>query len=205
MRLYPSLSRPLRWTIAVDAVLVLALLLFAWLGFRVHDAVFDLTVLSRGVTQAGTSVQDTLSQAGGAVGGVPIVGGQLRDSLQQAGQQTGGAVAATGREGARQIGSLANLLGWLTFLVPAALVLSRYGPGRFRQIGRLSAGARVLQGGAQTQERRALIAHRAAYGLPYGALLRHTKDPLGDLQAGRYDPLVAAELEAAGLRAPGSA
>jgi hypothetical protein len=41
---------------------------------------------------------------------------------------------------------------------------------------------------------------RAAFGLPYGELLRFTKDPLGDLEAGRYDALVEAELEQAGLR-----
>ena len=33
-----------------------------------------------------------------------------------------------------------------------------------------------------------------------GELLRFTKDPLGDLEAGRYDALVAAELDQAGLR-----
>jgi hypothetical protein len=41
---------------------------------------------------------------------------------------------------------------------------------------------------------------RAAFGLPYGELLRFTKDPLGDLEAGRYDALVAAELEQVGLQ-----
>ncbi len=35
----------------------------------------------------------------------------------------------------------------------------------------------------------------------YGVLVRYTKDPLGDLDAGRYDALVAAELEQVGLRA----
>jgi len=44
-------------------------------------------------------------------------------------------------------------------------------------------------------------AARAAFGLPYGTLLQYTKDPIGDLQAGRYDALVRAELEQAGLRA----
>jgi hypothetical protein len=60
----------------------------------------------------------------------------------------------------------------------------------------------MLDAGATSLDRRRLIAQRAAFGLPYGALLRHTKDPLGDLQAERYDALVAAELEAAGLREP---
>ena len=49
-------------------------------------------------------------------------------------------------------------------------------------------------------ERRRLLAMRAAFGLPYGELLRFTKDPLGDTEAGRYDALVATKLEQAGLR-----
>ena len=46
-----------------------------------------------------------------------------------------------------------------------------------------------------------LLAQRAAFGLPYATLLRHTSDPLGDLKAGRLDGLIAAVLEDAGLRA----
>lgn len=206
MRLYPSLPGPLRRTLLVDAAAVLTLLLFAWLGFKVHDSVLELNSLSRGVTQAGVGVQDTLRQAGEAVGGAPIVGGSLRDALQGAGGQTGGTVAATGREATRRVISLANLLGWLTFLIPAVLLLARYLPDRIDQVRRLTAGAQLLGGGRgpDSDERRRLVAQRAAFGLPYGALLRHTRDPLGDLEAGRYEALVAAELESAGL-APGGA
>ena len=39
------------------------------------------------------------------------------------------------------------------------------------------------------------------YGLPYERLMRHTRDPLGDLEAGFYDGLVPAALEYAGVRA----
>ena len=35
--------------------------------------------------------------------------------------------------------------------------------------------------------------------LPYRVLQRYTDDPLGDLAAGRYDALVDASLEEAGL------
>jgi pimeloyl-ACP methyl ester carboxylesterase len=41
---------------------------------------------------------------------------------------------------------------------------------------------------------------RAAFSLPARELARHTKDPLGDLEAGRYDPLIAAAYDEAGLR-----
>ena len=199
MRLYPSLRGPLRRTLLIDAAVLLGLLLFAWLAFKVHDAVLELNSLSRGVTQAGTGVQDTLRDAGEAVGGVPVVGGQLRDALEGTGQDTGGTIAATGREAADRVTSLANLLGWLTFLIPSVLLLARYLPDRIGQVRRLTEGERLLRSSPLTEDRARLIAQRAAFGLPYGALLRHTKDPLGDLEAGRYEALVAAELENAGL------
>jgi hypothetical protein len=201
VRLYPSLPGPLRRTVALDAALILLLLLFAWLGFKVHDAVAELNSLSRGVVDAGTQTRDTLRQAGDAVGAVPIVGGQLRGSLQDAAQQTGGAVVAAGRESEERVTALADLLGVLTWLIPSLIVLALMLPDRLRQVRRLTAGAKVLEaGGALSVERRRLIAQRAAFGLPFGALLAHTADPLGDLEAGHYDALVAAELEDAGLR-----
>ena len=94
---------------------------------------------------------------------------------------------------------LANLLGFLFFALLAAVLLLLAVPPRVRQVRRLNAAARVV--GELSAERRRLIAMRAAFGLPYGELLRFTKDPLGDLEAGRYDALVAAELDQAGLRA----
>ncbi len=200
MRLYPSLPGPLRRTIALDVVVLVLFLLFAWLGLKVHDSVTELNSLSRGITEAGSSTQATLQRAGDAVGAAPIIGGQLRDSLQGAGQEAGGTAASLGRESRQRIDALAKLLGILTWLIPSVLTLMSFLPGRWRQATRLTAGAQVLAAGAHSVERRRLIAQRAAFGLPYGVLLRHTRDPLGDLEAGRYDALVAAELEAAGLR-----
>src|SRR5215211_2636570 len=54
---------------------------------------------------------------------------------------------------------------------------------------------RVLDGGDPR-----LVAMRAAFSLPYGTLLAYTEDPLGDLRRERYDALLAAAFEEAGLR-----
>ena len=43
---------------------------------------------------------------------------------------------------------------------------------------------------------------RAAFSLPYSQLLRYTADPMGDLASGRYEALLAAVLDDAGLRGP---
>jgi hypothetical protein len=194
MRLYPDVPQARNRTIAGDAAVVALVILFAWLGVKVHDNVAELSGLGRGVRDAGAAVQGGFRSAGDAVGGAPVVGGQLRDALRDAGSGTGGSAVDAGRAGERSAYRLANLLGWLTFLLPTVLLLSRVLPPRVAQARRLTAAQRVLLGGDER-----LLARRAAFGLPYATLLRHTRDPLGDLQAGRHDALVAAVLEDAGL------
>jgi hypothetical protein len=87
----------------------------------------------------------------------------------------------------------------LFFLLPAAAVLSRYLPDRIADVRRLRAAARAI-GPTLTPDRERTLAMRAAFGLPYERLVRYTRDPLADLESGRYDGLVAAALDDAGLR-----
>jgi hypothetical protein len=199
MKLYPDLPRRRAATLAADAAVLLALLAFAWVGLTVHDAVEELTAVSRGVQEVGGTVERSFEQAGEAVGGAPLVGGQVRDALQDAGRGTGGRAVAAGREGESSIRSLADLLGWLSFVIPGALLLSRFVPPRVEQVRKLTAAQRVLATPVEDEQRRALLAQRAAFGLPYATLLRYTDDPLGDLAAGRLGPLLAAVREDAGL------
>jgi hypothetical protein len=94
---------------------------------------------------------------------------------------------------------VANLIGALVFLLPAIAVAWHYLPGRIAQARRLTTAARVLDRGLDA-ERERLLAMRAAFALPYAQLLRYTRDPIGDLTAGRYEPLIDAAVEDAGLR-----
>ena len=171
MRLYPELPARRFATIGHDLLLLLLLALLAWLGVKVHDTVDKLAVLGSGVKKVGESV--------------PVVGDPVED---------------LGASGEDSVHNLANLLGLIVFGVPALLILGRLLPDRISQIRRMTAAARVLSAGDDPQRRR-VLAQRAAFSLPYGQLLAYTPDPLGDLAAERYDPLVAAALEDAGLRA----
>nr|MDQ3823766.1 hypothetical protein [Actinomycetota bacterium] len=132
---------------------------------------------------------------------VPLVGGEVADGLRSAGEGTGGNVAELGRSGEEAVHRLANLLGVVTFVLPSIVLLATTMPRRVALARRLTTAARVLVD-QDEPERRRLIAMRAAFSLPYGRLLQYTRDPFGDLAAGRYDPLVAAALEDVGLRAP---
>jgi hypothetical protein len=201
VRVYPDLPDQ-RWGLLLrDLALVLALVLCVKLGLVVHDAVDRLAVLGEGVESAGNAVSGGFESAADAVDGTPVVGGRLGEALRGAGEGTGGEAAGLGRGGADAAHDLADLLGLVVALVPAALLLLWRLPPRIAQLRRLNAAAQVLRDPV-APGRIELLASRAAFSLPYGTLLRYTKDPLGDLEAGRYDALVRAELEESGLRPP---
>ncbi len=204
MRFYPEVPTRLASTIARDVLAVVLLGAFAWLGVAVHDAVDGLAVLGRGVHDTGSALQGGFDAAADAVEDAPAVGDDLADSLRGAGESSGGRVAELGERGEERVHRLADLLGLLTFALPAALVLFQHVSGRIRQIRRLTAADRVLRQ-PDSLERRRLLAMRAAFSLPYGQLLEYTRDPLGDLADERYEPLVAAAFEDVGLRPRNSA
>jgi hypothetical protein len=199
MQLYPTLPDARIATLTRDGLVVLALALFMFAGIKVHDAVDRLAILGTGVTDAGGAVRSGFHDAADAVNDVPIAGGPVADGLESAGSGAGQPLQDVGRKGEQSAHDLANLLGVVTALFPAALLLAIFLPGRIRQVRGLTAAARVLTD-PRDPARREAIAQRAAFDLPYGTLVRYTRDPLGDLNAGRFDPLVAAALEDAGLR-----
>ena len=198
MRLYPDTADDRGRAVAKDALVILTLIVLAWLGLKVHDTVDKLAVLGTGVHDSGQVVQDGFDRAADAVDGVPVVGGDLGGALRDAGEGTGGNVAQAGSDGEERVHDLANLLGFLMFAVPAAILLALTVPGRIRQFRELNATGRLLD--ISTEDRRRLVAMRAAFSLPATELARHTRDPIGDLAAGHYDPLIDAAYDRAGLR-----
>jgi hypothetical protein len=199
MRFYPGTPQRLANRVVSDVLVVVAIVLLALLGLKVRDTVNSLVVVPQGVRETGSAVQSGFHDAGDAVGDVPIVGDDLSDAFESAGEGSGGRVESLGQEGVDSIHRLADLLGLLVFALPAVLVLAWYLPPRLALVRRLTAASQVLDDQA-SPERRRLIAMRAAFALPYETLLRHTRDPLGDLEAERYDGLIAAVLDDSGLR-----
>ena len=201
LKLYPDVPAKRRSTILRDLALLALVVLFAWLGLKVHDAVDGMAVLGSGVKHAGLSVESGFGSAAGAVKGVPFVGGSLAGALEKAGQGSGGNVAELGQQGEDKVHQLALILGLLVFLLPTILVLVIMLPSRIRQIRQLGAANAALVD-THDPERRRLLAMRAAFGLSYLTLLGYTRDPIGDLAAGRYDQIVAAALDDVGIRRP---
>ena len=201
MRFYPDTPNERGRAVARDTLTLLALFVLAWLALKVHNAVDQLAVLGTGVRDTGDAVQNGFGAAADAVAGLPVVGGEVGDALRDAGAGTGGEVAEAGRAGEERVHALANLLGLLFFAIPASILLITALPGRIRQVRELNAAQSLLADPA-SEERRKLIAMRAAFSLPARELVRHTSDPIGDLATGRYDALIAAAYQAEGLAPP---
>jgi hypothetical protein len=198
MRLYPDTPDDRGRAVARDALVLLTLFVLGWLALKVHDAVDALAVLGTGVADSGEAVQGGFETASDAVEDVPVVGGEVSDALRDAGEGTGGEVAQAGRDGEEKVHDLADLLGVLFFAIPASILLVLTLPARIRQVRELNASERLLD--TSTEERRRLIAMRAAFSLPAQTLGRHTRDPIGDLAEGRYDALIEAAFDESGLR-----
>ena len=199
MSIYPDLPWQRGRAIAAD-MLVVVLLVLCWLaGSFVHDAIARLDVLGRGVQRAGHQVEDAFGSAGNAVDGTPVVGDDLERALTSAGDRTGRPVVRAGTQGRTAVADLANLLGWITGGIPALALLLWFVPRRISSARSIIAARRVFTE-HDDPERRRLLAMRAAFALPFAQLLEHTRDPLGDLAAGRYEPLLAALGDEYGLR-----
>lgn len=201
MRLYPTLPSNRTRTVAGDIIVVALLIFFAWAGLKVNDTVNDLTAITTGVRDAGTSVQDGFANVAGAVDGIPLVGGALADSLKTTGGATGGNVVSAAAAGETAVNDTAMVLGLVTFVLPSLVLLAFFIPLRGRQIRKLTNAHHAL-GGEVSAERRRLLAMRAAFGMDWGDLRPFTKDPIGDLEAGRLEPLIAALYADAGLAPP---
>jgi hypothetical protein len=112
MRLYPELPGPRNRALIADVASIVLLVLFAWAGLKVHDAVDRLAVLGEGVEASGSAISGGFENAAEAVDGAPVVGDDLADSLRDAGEGSGGEVEELGRSGEDSAHDLANLLSW---------------------------------------------------------------------------------------------
>jgi hypothetical protein len=201
VRLYPDIPRARAAAILNDVVVLVLLVLLAWLGLKVHDSVAAVASVPRGVADAGSAIQNGFRTAGDAVADIPVAGGPLSGGLRDAGNASGGQIQETATAGEQDIKHLALVLGLVTFLIPAIALLALSVPDRVREARRLTAASRAI-GPSLTPERERTLAERAAFGLPYERLVRYSPDPFGDLEAGRYDALVTAALDDAGIRPP---
>jgi hypothetical protein len=200
LTLYPDVPSERTRQIITDLLVVVLIVFFCWVGLRMHDLVANLATLATGVKAAGTGILGGFDSVAGAVGGVPVVGGPLADAFHSAGEGTGGNIAEIGQAGEDAVFLLARAVGIIVAGLPTIVLLVAVLPRRLRGVREMSAAREVAGVDPEDPERARLLAMRAAFGLPFRELVQYTRDPFGDLAAGRYDALAEAALADVGLR-----
>src|SRR3954454_12290254 len=105
MRLYPA-GRTGR-TVARDLAVLALLIVFAWLGVKVHDAVAELASVGRSIQDSGRAlaaptrdtpggVEGAFNCVAGKVQGLPLVGGDLANALRDAPRAATDPIRASG-------------------------------------------------------------------------------------------------------------
>ena len=201
--LYPErLSRRLvRLTLDVLAVLWTGAGAIA--GWEVYRLVAALEVLADSVTATGRTFDRWIQDFRNATPrGIPGLGGVLTDlagSLQRSATNT---LVRDGLAAHDRIQQVAVVLGHAVAAIPILVGTGSYVLWRGRQVRELTATADFVRQAERTgrvEQARALLAHRAVATRPFRQLMRASRDPIGDLEEGRFEALAGAMLWHTGL------
>ena len=144
MHLYPDLAAPRNRQISRDVLVVVALVLFALFAWAVHSAVMSLTAISAGFTANAAGAQASWSSAGNTLSRIPFVGDDLQRSLEDLSDATLGSAVESGNSITEAVTTAANVLAFVTFAAPAAVLLVLFLPRRWDRSRAWAAADRVL-------------------------------------------------------------
>jgi hypothetical protein len=194
--------RPWRFLGQVFAdVFVLVWTVVWWVIGRAADrAILSVASPARDTAGAAGRVSTQFTQAAEQAAKVPGVGGQLRQPFDAAAGSLTDVIAAANRQ-VRSIERLAELMGWLVFLIPVTIVLVLWLPRRIGFLVRARAAQRFLESSADLD----LFALRALASQPMHVLARISPDPVAAWRTGDatvIHKLAEVELRRSGLRMP---
>ncbi|WP_270888094.1 hypothetical protein [Pedococcus sp. 5OH_020] len=200
MKLYADLPGRRTLQILADLAVLGWVCLWAWLGRLVHDTTLTLTGPGHQLQGAGSGLRRQMTQAGDAVQDVPLVGDRIAVPFRQAGS-AGSTLEQAGSDLVDAVTRLANVLGWVTALVPILIVAAVWLVLRGRFVRRATAAQRFIDNAADLD----LFALRAMSRQPMRRLATISDDPTGAWRRGE-EPVIRAlallELRDSGLRPP---
>lgn len=177
--------------------------LWSVVAFRIHAAIAGFAEAGHALERGGAAIQDAGGQVGSSLDGVPVIGQGVGDIARRAFSGAGTPFVDVGGEFVDLITLLARVLALLVLAVAIVPWLSRYLPWRAARLAQLRAATTAIRnrpGQATRGSIERLLASRALHRLSWEEMLAHSRDPLGDFAAGRYQALARAELESVGLR-----
>ncbi|GAB3437791.1 hypothetical protein GCM10027517_09600 [Phycicoccus ginsengisoli] len=200
MKLYADLPGRRTAQILADVGMLAWVCVWAWVGRFVHDSTMQLAAPGHRLESAGSGFREQMTSAGDTVRDVPLVGDRIAAPFRQA-SGAGTTIEQAGTDLVDAVTKLANLLGWVTALVPILVVGLAWALLRGRFVRRASAAQRFLDSAADLD----LFALRAMATQPMRKLAAISDDPTGAWRRGEaatIRALALLELEDSGLRPP---
>ena len=194
-------GRKARW-VGTDVVVIVWLAFWSFIGYYVHQLIEVLQAIPDAIDRAGSALDAPLQNAMNRATQIPIVGGLIVDRIQHASDATAGRVHAIAAALSSIIDIAALGMALAIAVPPILLVIGFYGFIRWRASREMGSARQVVEVAMQQHRGDQLkesLARRAVEVVPYRRLVKVSPDPMGELEAGRYDALAAEALRAAGL------
>jgi methyl-accepting chemotaxis protein len=186
--------------VAVDVAVVVWVAVWALLGRLTFHPVLGVATPAREAATAAGQLSAQIGKAAEQAAKVPGVGGQLRQPFDTALGSLAELLGAANRQVA-SVERLAELLGWLVFAIPVAIVLALWLPRRVAFVVSARAAQRFLDSSADLD----LFALRALAHQPMHVLAEISDDPVAAWRgqdATVIQKLADLELRRSGLRMP---
>jgi hypothetical protein len=197
--------RPWRFVgqLSADVFVLLWVVAWALLGRLVHGTILGVAQPARETATAAGKLSTQVAEAAEQAGRLPGVGRQLRQPLDAAAGPLSDVIAAANDQ-VVGVERLADLMGWLVFLIPVTIVLALWLPRRIAFFVRARAAQRYIDSSADLD----LFALRAMVSQPMHVLAQISPDPVAAWRARDatvIHKLAEVELRRSGLRMPTSA
>jgi hypothetical protein len=205
IKIWSELPGARRREIVADVATVVWVWFWGSLALRVYEFLVSFAEAGRLVRGGGEALADVGVSAGNSLRGLPLVGDAAGSALTRGFAGASTPIVSAGRELESFVILVALTLGLLLVAVPLVPWLIRYLPWRAERLRRIRSAHKAirtspLKAGLRSPEVERVLAGRALNRLEWADLLEYTNDPIGDWQLGRYEGLVRAEMEHAGLR-----
>jgi len=203
VKLYADLPGRRLLQILADVGLLAWVVLWAWVGRRVHDVAMALAEPGRRLQGAGAGFREKLNAAGDGVDDLPLLDDRVAGPFRSA-AGAGTDIEQAGTDLVSAVERFALLLGWTTALVPILVVALWWTLARGQFVRRASAAQRFIDADDDLD----LFALRAMANQPMAALAKVSSDPSGAWRRGDRETIRALallELRDSGLRPPRAA
>lgn len=180
---------------------VLALVLigaWVWLGITVYTLVENLAAFGEQMEEAGAGFEQTMTDVGDTLGGIPLIGGGIRGPFDDA-SGVGGALEAAGQSQQVAVNQLAMGLGIGIAVLPILTILVLWLIPRLRFARKAGQAKAALRSGTGLD----LLALRALASQEISSLSRVDPDAMGAWRRGDervVRALAHLELKSAGVR-----